>query len=70
MSVSAPDYVPRWGDVSEERARMRTLSLGVPCEACGAHIGEVCINYVTILPVSWRIPAHNSRLIAVGYGNH
>jgi hypothetical protein len=70
MTVSAPDYVPRWGDVGEERARMRTLSLGVPCESCGAGIGVICTNYVTGLPLSWRLPAHTARLIAVGYGNH
>jgi len=70
MSVSAPDYVPRWGDVGEERARMRTLSLGVPCEVCGSGIGVICKNIITGAPLSWRLPAHTTRLIAVGYGNH
>lgn len=69
VSAPAPDYVPRWG-ASEERARMRTLSLSEPCEVCGAGIGVICHNTITGLDLSWRLPAHNSRLIAVGYGNH
>jgi len=70
MSVSAPDYVPRWGDVGSDRAKMHNLALGVECTYCGATIGAPCVNTLTGYPLSWRLPAHNDRLIAVGYGNH
>ena len=70
MAAQAPDYVPRWGDLAADRARMRNLALGVPCPSCSAGIGQVCTNYVTHQPLSWRLPAHTARLIAVGYGNH
>lgn len=70
MAAQAPDYVPNWGDIAGQRARMHTLALGITCPYCAAGIGAPCTNPLTGYPLSWRLPAHTQRLVAVGYGHH
>lgn len=69
MAAQAPDYVPQWG-AANDRVRMHTLSMGIECTYCAAPIGAPCVNPLTGYPLSWRLPAHTPRLIAVGYGHH
>lgn len=75
--MARPDYLDKKDGnpfLGQERASMHTLSMGVPCAppplGCGVGIGEPCINTLTGRPLSWRFPAHPTRLRIAQEGHH
>lgn len=63
------DYLPAFRGhtdpyIGQERAAMHTLALGIGCTYCGQGIGAPCVNPRTGAPLSWRLPAHDDRIVA------
>lgn len=54
--------------IGQERASMRTLAEGIACPYCGAGIGSHCVNPRTGVPLSWRLPSHNDRIVTATRG--
>ncbi len=50
-----------WQQMREERA----IAESVPCDYCGAEVGQTCVNPIDDEPLK-RLPAHLVRLRAAG----